>query len=275
MSELFGKEASNHMMKNNIMKDDFGWEVPVESVPLPSRGVIYSPDSTVYNAETVQIKAMTALEEDILMSQPLIKNGTVITELIKSCVIDKSIDVDSLTLGDRNALMISIRITGYGPQYELKPKCENCSEENNVTVDLSGLEIKRLNIEPVEAGKNQFEFTLPVTKKKVVFQFLTGYSTKERDAKQKFFKKMTNNKRENNITSFLEEAIISVDGINDKNKITHFIKNMPALDSRKLRDFMLKQEPGIKMEYEFECQNCSHHNKLNLPIGSNFFWPRS
>ena len=108
MSELFGKEASSHMMKNNIMKDDFGWEVPVESVPLPSRGVIYSPDSTVYNTETVQIKAMTALEEDILMSQPLIKNGTVITELIKSCVIDKSIDVDSLTLGDRNALMISI-----------------------------------------------------------------------------------------------------------------------------------------------------------------------
>ena len=101
----------------NVMKDDFGMEVPVESVPLPSRGLIYPVDSSSHNRETIEIKAMTAREEDILTSRALIKKGTVITQLIKSCVVDKSINVESMISGDRNALMTAIRITGYGSDY--------------------------------------------------------------------------------------------------------------------------------------------------------------
>ena len=98
----------------NVMKDDFGMEVPVESVPLPSEGKIYPVDSSSHNRTHIEIKAMTAKEEDILTSRALIKKGTVISELLKSCMVDKSIRVDQLISGDRNALMTAIRVTGYG-----------------------------------------------------------------------------------------------------------------------------------------------------------------
>ena len=134
------------MPTSNVMKDEFNWEVPVESVPLPSKGIIYSPDSLLYNTETLQIKAMTAKEEDILTSQAYIKEGVMIEKLISSCLIDKSINVNDLIAGDRNALMVSIRITGYGSDYNVSHTCTSCDHVNKITANLSELKIKRFRI---------------------------------------------------------------------------------------------------------------------------------
>ena len=260
------------MPTSNVMKDEFGWEVPVESVPLPSRGVIYSPDSLLYNTETLKIKAMTAKEEDILTSQAFIKENTVMEKLIQSCLIEKSIDVNDLITGDKNALMVSIRITGYGSDYKVSHSCQNCSTNNKITVDLSQLQIKRLAENPVESGKNVFEFVLPVTKKKVLFKFLNGHDQKEISLIEKRLKD-AGIKYDNSVTSFLEYSILSVDGITDKNKIKHFIINMPALDSRRLRQQIKRSEPGIDMSWNYSCSNCGHDNDIVLPITSEFFWP--
>ena len=274
MSDVLKSEIAQHVMKNNIMKDDFGWTVPVETVPLPSKGVIYSPDSILFGKETLQIKAMTAQEEDILLSQALIKEGTVIIHLIKSCLVDKSVNVNDLIAGDRNALMISIRITGYGTQYPVALNCENCGKKNDLDINLADLGIKRLSIEPIENGKNEFSFLLPVTKKNVIFKFLDANDERNRQAKIDFIEKHSGGMRSNNITSFLEASIIAIDGIKDKDKISHFVKNMPALDSKKLRDYINDNSPGIDLEQEYDCKFCSSHNKFSLPINSNFFWPR-
>ena len=262
------------MPTSNVMKDTFGWEVPIESVPLPSRGVIYSPDSLLYNTETLQIKAMTAKEEDILTSQAFIKENIVVETLIKSCLIEKSIDVNELINGDRNALMVSIRITGYGTDYKVSHSCENCTNNNSIDVDLSQLSIKRLKDQPIEHGLNLFEYTLPVTKKTVRYKFLNGHDQKEIAIIEKRLQKagMVQN---NNVTNFLENTIVSIDGITDKNKIKHFITNMPALDSRKLRRHIKQSEPGIDMSWQYSCQNCGHDNDINLPITSEFFWPNT
>jgi hypothetical protein len=273
-SDVLNTKVAQHVMKNNIMKDDFGWEVPVESVPLPSKGVIYSPNSILHGKETLQIKAMTAQEEDILMSPALAKDGSTIIHLIKSCLIDKSIDVNELIAGDRNALMISIRVTGYGTHYPININCENCSKLNEVDVDLSTLEIKRLNISPIEIGKNEFSFDLPVMKKQVIFKYLNANDDKNRQAKVDFIEKHSQGLRTNNVTSFLEESIVSIDGIKDKNKIVHFVKNMPAFDSKSLRKYINENAPGINMKQECTCSYCGHKNEFNLPINSNFFWPR-
>jgi len=273
MSELFGKDMSQHVMKSNVMKDEFGWEVPYELVPIPSRGVIYDPDSDLYGLESVQIKAMTAKEEDILASQALLKQGTVVTNLIRSCVVNTKFDPSDMISGDRNALMISIRITGYGPEYPYTGECESCSYKNKATAKLDNLGIKRLEIPPVENGKNEFEFFLPVTKKKVTFKFLTDKDDKDRAAAAKFTSRHLETKVENNITSFLEYSILSIEGIRDKNKIKHFVMNMPAFDSKALRKFINKNEPGMDMSHSFECKNCGHTNEIKLPITSEFFWP--
>ena len=260
----------------NVMKDDFGLEVPVESVPLPSEGKIYPQDSSSHNRETIEIKAMTAREEDILTSRALIKKGTVISALLRSCIVDKSINVDHLISGDRNALMTAIRITGYGSDYEVEVNCPECDGKNKTKFDLSELPINRLKIEPLEPGANLFEYELPVSKKKVIFRFLTGKDelnmSVESDRRKK---KKLQGDVDNMVTARLRNSIVSIDGIDDKNKIATFIKNMPARDSRSLRKYMDDNEPGIEMKGWLECEHCYEHSEVNLPIGASFFWPDS
>ena len=262
----------DHIIKENVIKENFDWEIPVESIPLPSRGVLYDPNGSLYNKESLKIKAMTAREEDILMSPAYAKDGTTILMLIKSCLIDKSINVEELITGDRNALMISIRITGYGSDYPVATTCNHCGHQENLNINLGGLEINRLSIEPIEKGKNEFEYQLPVSKKKVTFSFMSYQKERNREAKMNFVKKQKN-KNDKSVTTFLEEVVQSVDGIRDKNKISHFIQAMPAKDSRMLRTFISKNEPGIIMEHSYNCSNCNGLNKKGLQINSNFFWP--
>lgn len=258
----------------NVMKDEFGWEVPVEVVPVPSEGKVYPEGSSLNNRSTLEIKAMTAREEDILSSMALIKQGTVISHLIQACLIDKSVDVRDMLLGDRNALMVSVRITGYGSRYEAETICKSCDEKSPQEFRLSDLEIKRLAIDPARPGENVFSFMLPVTGKEVLFKFLTGSDEEDRTiANERRKKAMPGVKLQNNVTSRLEQVIVSIDGVADKNKINHFIKNMPAQDSRKLRSYITKHEPGIDMSVWMSCPHCGEESKVELPVGSNFFWP--
>ena len=118
-SDVPVSEIVGHIPRALPAQDVFGWSIPVEQVPLPSQGLIYPKDSVLHGKETLQIKAMTAQEEDILMSRALWKEGSVTTHLIKSCLIDKGVDTADLLSGDRNALLVSIRITGYGSDYKI------------------------------------------------------------------------------------------------------------------------------------------------------------
>lgn len=265
---------NSNIPTQNISQEMFGWEVPVETVPIPSEGKVYQPGTTLHNRQILEIKAMTAQEEDILASRALIQTGTVITHLIQSCLIDKTVDVNEMLVGDRNALMISVRITGYGSDYEAESTCPECSEKSNQNYMLTDLGINRLEINPVQPGANLFEFVLPVTKKVVHFRFLTGKDEEDRSLKAERMKKiMPGMQVENLVTSRLEQTIVSVDGITDRAQISQFVKKLPALDSRKLRAFIDKNEPGIDMSVWMKCPHCSESSQVMLPIGVSFFWP--
>lgn len=251
---------------------DFGLEVPHELVPLPSAGKVYSADSGLHNRETIEIKAMTTKEEDILTSRALLKKGTVISELIKSCLIDKSFNPLDLLSGDRNALMVAIRITGYGPEYDVEMECGECGVKAPRSFNLAELPIKRLDVEPVIPGTNLFEFLLPMSKKAVRFKFMTGRDEEDMSVLADKQKKM-NLGSESNITTALLYSIISVDGVEDKSKIANFIKVMPARDSLALRKYMRDAEPGIIMKQEVECPSCSHVEEVSMPLGVTFLWP--
>lgn len=275
-NEVFGANQAQQagFQTRNVMKDDFGYEVPVESVPLPSNGVIYDSSTGLYGKETLDIRSMTAREEDILTSRTLIKKGTVITELIKSCLIDKTINVDEMISGDRNALMTALRITGYGADYTVQVDCPECGATNKQTFMLTDLPIKRLEINPVAEGSNIFEFELPVTKKKVQFRFLTGKDETEMNTIAERQKKQ-GLKSDNLVTSRLNFSVVAVDGVTDKSKVGMFIKNMPARDSLALRKHIDSNEPGIEMKSWMQCDSCDEHSEVNLPIGASFFWPDS
>lgn len=256
------------------MKSEFGFEIPQEVVPLPSNGKVYSQNSTLHGSEVVEIRSMTAREEDILTSRALLKKGTVITELIKSCLVDKSINPLDLLSGDRNALMVAIRITGYGPEYNAELECPECNTKSPHEFNLAALPIKRLEIEPVNPGTNIFEFKLPKTGALVKFKFMTGRDEEEimiMGEKQKKLGLPT----DNNVTTNLLYSIVSVNGIEDRSKISQFVKSIPAADSLALRNFMRENEPGIIMKQDTTCNVCGHTEEVGMPLGVNFLWPSS
>jgi len=256
-------------MSDNEIK----WEIPVENVPLPTHGKIYSPESFFYDKSTIDIKAMTAREEDILSSQAYIKKGTVLNELIKSCVMNKDADPDDLIIGDRTALTMAIRITGYGSNYDVNVTCRHCTATNEKRVDLSELSIKPLDISPVKEGENLFEYILPVSKKKILFKFLTGKDENERSQTIASMQNLYGENYLGNITKSIESHIVSIDGITKNSSIKKFIDNMPAFDSKSLRNFIKKSEPGIDTALKHICPSCSLESEVDLPITTNFFWP--
>lgn len=256
------------------VKAEFGLDIPLETVPLPSSGKVYSQNSSLYNAETVDIRPMTAREEDILTSRALLKKGTVITELIRSCLADRTINPHDLLGGDRNALMVAIRITGYGPEYKAEIECNECSTKTNHDFNLAELPIRRLEIEPVTPGTNLFEFVLPKSRKVVKFRFLTGRDEEEMVATSEKQRKLGMS-TESNVTTNLMHSIVSIDGVEDRAKISNFIRMMPAMDSLSLRNYIKDNEPGVLMKQETSCPSCGHSEEVAMPLGVSFLWPQA
>ena len=272
--QITPQDVISQIQKSSPVQDVFGWTVPVEEVPLPSGGLIYPPNSSLHNRKSLQIKAMTAQEEDILLSRALIKEGTVMQHLLKSCLIDKSIDPREFLAGDRNAMLVAIRITGYGSDYRASITCPSCSKTSTDSFDLGDLEIKRLGAQPARPGFNEFSFVLPVTNKSVIFKLVS--TADEEDAKKINEKMRTlfpDSKVDPVVTRQLENQIVSIDGKTDRVAIGAFIKSMPAADSRALRNYMVEIEPGLKMQVDFACKICGAESKVALPLGAEFFWP--
>jgi len=253
-----------------------GFDLPVAEVPLPSRGLVYS-DGPLAGAETVELKAMTAREEDILMNRTLVRKGTVVTELIKSCIIDKNIDVNSMISGDRNALMVAVRITGYGADYAPKVTCPSCESQQDFSVNLENLPVKELDLgklKQVGTGQNAFEFMLPLSKKTVIFKFLTG-KEEERILQDIETKRKKGIVQENLVTTKLMNSIVAIEGNTERGFINQFCQHMPARDSLALRKVLDESEPGVDMSSDFVCNSCGHTEVLTVPLGPSFFWPNA
>ncbi len=250
--------------------------VPTDLVPLPSEGRVYPADHPLAGAKSVEIRSMTAREEDILTSRALLKGGKAISLLLRSCVVDKRIDVDKMLSGDRNALLIGIRITGYGPEYSTAITCPGCGEEVKKIIDLREMPIKHFpeGVQPLRAGANEFEFTLPKLKKRVVFKLMTGEDEKElllyaeNSRKQSVVEEL--------ITTRHRIMIQSLGGEADRGKLAQLIRNMPASDSRAFRKYVDTLTPGVELKVAFECPSCGHEaREVEVPLGTEFFWPRT
>lgn len=273
-NEVFQSDSpSKSMTREQYVKEELGFDIPIDAVPLPSAGLIYPEHHPLHHQHSVEYRAMTAREEDILMSQALIKKGTVISELIRSSLINKNIDVKSLLSGDQQAIMMAIRISGYGRAYEPTFECPKCSTSTKVQIDLAAFDIKPLSLTPVEPGRNLFEFILPRSKKTVHFKFLTVADEEKtvREAELKRKKGM----RDNLITTQLLNSIVAVDGQQNQGYIAKFVANMPAMDSQAFRKYIMSNQPSVETTFDFLCSNCEHYEKASMPMTIEFFWPGS
>jgi len=237
------------------------YKFPTEEVELPSKGLIYDKENPLSSGK-VEIKYMTAKEEDILSNQSYIKKGTVLDKLLRSVIVDKDINIDDLIVGDKNALLIATRILGYGKEYEVT------LNGMNYTLDISTLENKEIDDTEYEAGKNEFTFTTPSTGTILTYQLATGRVEKQIEREIAGLKKL---KKENtaDLTTRLKYLITSVDGSSEKKDIRDFIDNkFLARDSRAFREHVSSTQPDVNLSYILD-----NGEEVSVPIGLNFFWP--
>ena len=249
-----------------------GFSVPRDFVMLPSKGMIYSPDSPLHNTEELEIRHLTAADEDILTSRALLRSGKAIDTLLDNVIVNKSIKSEDLISGDKNAIMTFLRITGYGPEYNIEITCPGCGEDVKAEFNLSNLKMNMLDTEPVGIGLNRFEYTVP-SGRNIHFKFLTSKEEKVISDEIDKVKKMTNSPLDRNITTRLQHQIISVDGNEDRSFISQYVNTMNVRDSRSFRKHFDSIEPDVIMKQDFTCPLCGHEEEVDLPITVDFFWP--
>ena len=238
------------------------FKFPTEVVELPSKGLLYPKDHPL-SSGTVELKYMTAKEEDILTNQNYLKDGTVIDKLLKSLIVTK-FPYNDLLIGDKNAILISARILGYGKDYTFTHKDEL------VTIDLSLLNPTYLTADQLsEEGLNEFPFKLPHSGNEITFKFLTGHDEKKIDAEIKGLKRV-NKGVSPTISTRLKHQILSVNGDDDKKSIREFVDNMLlARDSSALRKHIKNVNPDVKMQFVSDDDG----KEAIVPMEAGFLWP--
>jgi hypothetical protein len=235
---------------------------PTETVELPSKGLVY-PEGHPLRSGKVEMKYMTAKEEDILSNQNFISKGIVLDKLLESLTLGK-IDVKDLIIGDKNAIFIAARILGYGKDYSFT------YDGKEYTVDLSIIENKIFDNSLISL-KGTFFFTLPKSETVVEFKLLSEKDEEKIKQEIEGFKKI-NKDSSTDITTRLKHQIVSVDNNNDKNSIKDFVDNyLLAIDSRALRSYIKRISPDIDLNYKIIVNGIEED--IDIPINLNFFWP--
>lgn len=253
---------------------DAGYTAPTVSVTLPSRGKVYAQGSPLFMLDHVDIRTMTAKDEDILTSRALIRNGTVLTALLKACVTNRRIDPDQMVAGDRTALLIAIRNSGYGSEYDPEVTCPVCDAKFRPKFKMDKLELKMLDVDPIGVGLNEFEVELPVSGKRATFKLLTGLESAELERTQENLRRARGaNAPEETVTSRIFASLVSVSGVTDRSEIAKFVQTMPARDSFALRTRMDEIQPDVLLTQEVTCTSCLSVSKLEAGLGVEFFWP--
>ena len=244
------------------------FKFPTEVVDLPSGGKLYSKDSPLSSGK-IEIKYMTAKEEDILTSQNLIKKGVVIDKLLNSLIVSKGVTADDLLIGDKNAVMVASRILAYGGDYTVEVTNPNTGETQQQTFDLTSCQFKELP-EDVDYSNNEFELELPITKISITFKLLTGKDETNITNELKSLQKIG---QQAEVTTRLKHVITSVNGETDKSIISNFVDNMLSKESLILRDEVQRINPDINLKQEVDFGGES--TELDIPMTVEFFWPKT
>ena len=243
------------------------YKFPTEVVDLPSKGHFYVEGHPLSKGK-VEIKYMTAREEDILTSQNLIQRGTVIDVLLQSLIVDKKIKIDDMLIGDKNAIMVAARILGYGKEYQFTYDGEE------QTTDLSKLDSKKMDFSKLARGMNEFSFELPNSKRTITFKLLSSKDEKniasEIKAKQRISKE-----RSSELTTRLKHMILSVDGKSEKSHINNFVDNeFLSVDSLAFRQHLTSITPDVDMTTTV-VDSAGKETEVTIPVTYRFFWPNS
>lgn len=246
------------------------FKLPTEIVKLPSKGLVYPKENPLSSGE-IEMKYMTAREEDILTNSNFLKNGTVFDKLFQSMIVTK-INYDDLITGDKDAIMIAARVLGYGKNYPIKYYNPNTGENEDFTVDISQFKEKEVDFSIFD-NSNEIYFKLPNTGNEITFKILTHADEKAIESEINALKKVVGTKE---VTVRLKQQILSVNGNREKKVIRDFVDNgLLAIDSMELRKYIKKISPGLDMTFTFTGLDGYVEEGVQLPLDVSFFYPRS
>jgi hypothetical protein len=271
-----GAPASSALTIEALQEKLLNFPKPVELVDLPSRGKYYPEGHPLKGKDHIEIRHMTAKDEDILTSKSLLRKGVAIDRLLRSIIIDKSIPIESILIGDKNALLVAARVSGYGSDYVTRVTCPNCASTEEVSFDLEdrpvyeGQDWEGFDISVT--GNGTFNIKLPMSEVIVEVRLLNG-------ADEKRLASLVENKKKNRLpestlTDQLNLMIASVEGHTDNSFKKTLIDNMPALDARYLRKAYQKLVPTVDLTHRFQCSGCQYDGEMEVPFTTDFFWPK-
>ena len=258
----------------NTQTDIFSFINPTEFVDLPSKGELYPEGHPAHGLDSIEIRHMTAKEEDILTSESLIKKGVALDRVIDSLIVNKNIKAANLLIGDKNALLIAARITGFGTDYGVKITCPACGEQTDTSINLSDINIKDLT--PSEDYKllpnGNYEIAFPAYNDLVIeVRLLRGAD--ERKISQAREQRKKAKKDDALITDQLNAIIVRVMDVTDPVQLKQFVEQCPTKISREIRTKYETIMPDVDMRVPFECSHCGHESEVTMPLTADFFWP--
>ena len=247
---------------------------PTEVINLPSKGWFYPTDNPLSSGQ-LELKMMTAKEEDILTSPNLIQKNIVLDKLLESVTVNKAISLDDMLICDRNAAFFAIRRLAYGDIYEATLTCGRCAKENTISIDLGKMDNREFDFAKYPKGENAFTLKLPYSGKTVTFKLLTKKDENLIDQELKGMEKVSKDLRRE-ITTRLGHIITALDGNTERAAIRRFVnEELVSKDSLALRTHLRETMPDINTTFDFQCTNCNLERKEETPMGVSFFWPNS
>lgn len=273
--ERFGPPVQEDQVAASQAGDNkLNFVTPTEIVELPSKGKLYPPNHPLHGKEEIEIKFMTAKEEDILTNKSLLRKGVAIDKMLQSLLVEPGLKIDDLLVGDKNAILLASRISAYGSEYSVQVGCPSCESKQKKDFELSEIMSKEFDekeipssVKPTDNGT--FVFTLPKLGVQVEFRLMTS-ADEAQIAKQVISKKEV----ENVSTGQLKKSIVSVNGMYDAQSIKQLADNMVASDARALRNVIKEITPELDMTQDFVCENCGHEEEVEVPLTAEFFWPK-
>jgi hypothetical protein len=246
---------------------------PTEFVELPSGGKHYPEGHPLHGVDTIEIKVMTAKEEDILINESYLKQGVAIDKLLRSVLVDKSIKLEDLLIGDKNAVLFATRISGLGPHYGVNVSCTACGTAEEKQLDLREFKFKELDFEDVvETERNTYKITLPATNLVVEFKILNGHDEKSIEETMKKRKKYKVELEQMLYT--MELMVVSINDVEDRSLIKQCLTKIPVRDCRYLRSAYEKVTPDVDINFEHPCSECGHTQEVTMPLTADFFWSK-
>lgn len=250
------------------------YDFPTEVIELPSQGKVY-PEGHPLSKGTVEIKYMTAKEEDILASQNLIRRGVVLDKLFESVVVEPGLDIGDIFIGDKNAILLATRVLGYGKDYHVEANDPFTLEPQKVVIDLSAIQIKEIDFSKLNSN-NLYEFELPLSKKKIKVKLLTHRDELAINADIQAMNRLSKGKDvvSQDVSTRLRYMIQEVDGNSERGFINKWVQNnLLARDSRAIRNFVKEISPDLNLKYEFTSEITGEKEALDIPFGIGFFYP--